>query len=283
MIKIILLTIFALLAASSSCLVSAQLNGGCDKGCKPWLTGSSCAMGQSMKLRLLVDASPENVANYLKNATHTEIGYGFCPTVDQLQAFQMPNSTAWAAGDLKSQNFSTLTASPAYMRIYGAVGIQDTELIPSTSYDSSAMIFDPNQTCADGRGYLVANFLVINFTLSNGAYRLVSSFNQAVQVGFQPTCDASDTCLVDPASPCIGPSSGRKNCAVCVTSFAQLLKTNVQAFASYYGTDANGRRMQSGSSNPLNFLQLSSTGVFNALKDDISGAVNTVQDNVPQK
>merc|ERR1712000_420284 len=85
----------------------------------------------------------------------------------------------------------------------------------------------------------------------------------------------------------LGNVTGRKNCAVCVAGsddadrYNQLTKVSTQVFASYYGTDKNGRRMTSGASNPLNFLALSSTGVFNALKGDINSAYSTVKHQVP--
>lgn len=267
----------------------------CTNGCEPWNAAMSCTIGSYMRLPFVLDISKENSQNIF-NGNKQQVGYGFCPQVDQLQAFTLPDAAGWAAGDFKSGNATSAintadlgdgsSSTPAFLRIFGAVGFQDTKTnIPKDSYSSSAMIFDPAQTCTTALGepgVYIASFLVINFTMSNGQYRMVSSFDQSVQVGFQPSCDATDTCQVSPDQYCLGNSTGNKNCATCVAqTVADLNNTQIQVFASYYGTDATGRKMQSGSSNPLNFLALSSSGVFNKLKDDITSAADTVRKQVP--
>lgn len=275
----------------------------CVNGCQPWNALMACTIGKEMRLPLVLDISRENAQNVF-NGQKNQIGYGYCPQVDQLQAFSLPEAAGWAAGDFRNGNFTADTAAAddgsgsgsgsstdapaAYLRIFGAVGFQDTKTnIPKNTYSSSAVIFDPKQSCTTANnedGFLVATFLVINFTMTNGEYRMISSFDQSVQVGFEPTCDSTDTCQISSSQPCLGNTTGNKNCAVCVArsgGVAALNNTQIQVFASYYGTDANGRKMQSGSSNPLNFLALSSTGVFNKLKSDITGAVNTVQSQIP--
>jgi hypothetical protein len=252
------------------------------RACRPWNPTAACAIGNRMRLPLVVDASDENVADMLGNGTQDQVVYGFCPQVDQLQAFLMPNSSVWAAGAFRTQSLTAGNTS-TYVRIFGAVGADDPDFVPSSKYDASALLFDPNQPCraANGRrGFLLANFLVINFTLTNGLYRLLPSFSQAVQVGFQPTCSGG-VCNIDTKMQCMGGPSGVQNCAVCVTSFDDLVANPVQIFASYYGTDSNGRRFASGASNPLNFVALSSQGVFNSVRNDVSGAALTVNDNLP--
>lgn len=279
-------------------LVEAEPSGlNCRTGCKPWLQNPACAIGDPMKLRLILDTTLENQEFKLKGMNQTnssdgakipqwQVGWGFCPTVDQLQAFQLTDSARWVAGSFKEPGAVTADKGTKYLRVFGAVGLTTKGLIPPNEFDSAVVISDPSaaaNTCNGGKGVLIADFLVLNFTMDNGVYRMVSSFEQSVQVGFKPTCDDTG-CMVDPSKGCIGPP-GRQNCASCVSSAEDFDNRPIQVFAAYYGKDSEGRRMQSGASNPLNFRKMAETGVFSAVQSDLMSAVSKTRDfankNIP--
>ena len=65
---------------------------------------------------------------------------------------------------------------------------------------------------------------------------------------------------------CLGVGDER-NCAFCYTNTEtdRLVDTHIQIWTSYYGTDSNGRNMQSGSNNPLNFRAYGAGNMFTTL------------------
>jgi hypothetical protein len=229
-------------------------------------------INSQMQVAFTVDASAENAENIMNvtlnaNSTPAAVSYSFCPTVDQLQAFNLSESATWAAGDIAIQNLTQLS-NQSYLRFVGVSN--DATLVPTDASWGSALIYDGNvdsKLCSSGKA--VASFLVLNITLNNGIYRTTSTFSEPVQVGFQPTCTDDNVCLFDPDLTCIG-AAGKKNCATCVHQYSDLVRDQVQVFASYYGTDANGRTLQSGSENPLNFRQLSADAVFAKVRDSIT-------------
>merc|ERR1719498_1677476 len=91
--------------------------------------------------------------------------------------------------------------------------------MPVPNHDSTAMVMEvggEGRTCGAGQ-VAVANFLVFNMTMTDGVFKYAGTATPAIQTGFMPTCDKTDTCVLgDVDSKCLGRESGRKNCASCV-------------------------------------------------------------------
>jgi len=260
--RVALLVVFAV--AMTLFCVTATVTAQCTKGCEPWYQSPACTVGQTMKVIFTIDVAPEN-ANVA--GTNNTVAYSFCPKVDQLQAFSLNGSSALAGGNLVNSTLSA-TANQSYLHLLGATGNAGTEIPVQASYGAALIFATGLDTSMCQSGMAVASMLVLNFTMTDGMYRMTSSFGAPIQVGFMPTCTDSNNCAMG-GTVCLG-LPGFKNCGTCVNSFADLEANPIQVFASYYGTDSNGRTLTSGTENPLNFRALAADSVFNTVKNSVS-------------
>ena len=116
----------------------------------------------------------------------------------------------------------------------------------------------------------VVETLVLNISLLNGLFRYQDGYPQPAGVGFSPTCDDLNRCMLDTTQVCIGDVDGRMNCARCLYDLdlynaTEMVNQRLQVWLAYYGTDARGRQLRSGASSPMNFLSGVGTAVSNAL------------------
>ena len=127
------------------------------------------------------------------------------------------------------------------------------------------MIVDNTTSEKCGEGELdVVTFLVLNITMEKGRFTYTQDMLQPTGVGFMPTCDSSDTCLLDTNMHCIG-FEGRKNCAECMKDPNELANKGILIWTSFYGTDKSKRVFRSGTNNPLNFRAFSGSGIYSSI------------------
>ena len=247
--------------------------------CEP--QGSTpCTRGQRMSLR--TGLVRKRLPGLTGGVTEEYASWGFCPVVDQLQAYNLSQGMTFAVGLQPSifQNINVfwnttgvqINETFVVMGNFGYAGTTPT----NSSSDSYVKVFDLNSNtlCPVTNGVqpvAIVNFLILNITMTNGYFRQIMSFPQSIQVGFQPTCDANDQCTMG-TGVCIGDKPGRKNCATCYASPADVARAEMHIWAAYYGTDQRGRVMTSGGDNPLNFEQFSQKPIVNDLKSSLSGA-----------
>jgi hypothetical protein len=225
-----------------------------------------------MDLRFRLQVTGENA--YVERNTGKTISYitfGVCAKVDQLQAFELSNASIWGAGRKNGPTGATYISTMTNLTTIDVFGMGPLPYrdYPLASDDGGAIYYQNVSACGDNgfSGPAVVNFLVLNITMTNGAYSYSPSDSPLpVQSGFVPTCK-DGTCLMDSDSVCVG--EGKQNCATCVNSDAALQNTKLHIWAAYYGTDKNGRRFTSGSNNPVNFQQFSSDPVFNKIKGSL--------------
>lgn len=193
----------------------------------------------------------------------------FCPVVDELQAFKLNQSARLVALNRDGVTFSNYPRT-ANLTVIGMQYKTNPSIIPELWQDSTVTVYEANSSACGGTGAAVATFLVLNITVNQGVYTYGSGAEaQPIGAGFTPTC-VDDNCLTNPSAVCIGPK-GRKNCATCYSRPSDVGATDsLTIWASYYGTDSNGRVMTSGGSNPLAFTQFSATPIFKSVSDEIS-------------
>lgn len=275
------LLVIAVLCVSVA--VAASDDNACKAGtaCKPWsVSGKACGRGGRMNLRFAVDVAAENynhsADNVFNGTNRWHVSYAFCPVVDQLQTFSFNYSAVWAASTFRYNSTGHRTlhftniSNTSYLRAYGMGEFGMPDQFPPNDYDSSAVLFQRDSECQSGIS--IATFMVLNITMTNGKYRHVKGFHQGVQVGFSPSCDSSDKCMFG-SHRCVGPK-GRKNCGQCIDQPDDLIKTQTSVWTSYYGTDKSGRRLMSGSDNPLNFRQFATTDAYNSVSGKVGDSIS---------
>jgi len=279
-------------------LASAQTDQGSmydcsvSAACQPWgVAYHACQRKSRMDLRITLDRSKSRWSDE-NSGTGESVNapgapYFFCPVVDELQAFSL-NHSAYEALTLKGTegdsvptwDLSASTPEEKYLNvsIYG-MGYPDVE--PHTEDDASALVVEKNSTLCPPLtvGYnastpgswpqyqsAMVQLLILNLTMTKGEYKYSSKLDQPIQSGFAPTCDETDNCKLFNDGVCIGLKKGKKNCAKCISSPSQVSdhsnNIDLKIWASYYGTDKTGRKMMSGSENPLAFTQFSAEPVF---------------------
>jgi hypothetical protein len=287
---------FALIAVAVSAMMAYLCSGAtvnCDRtqACYPWDLGIGpyCGRGNKISLRFTTDIAPENhyeLYNTTPPTIMTTVSYGFCPIVDELQAFNL--SAAPLLGALHVTNFNASNISTVlypdenalnfsarvadgYLYAYG-FGTTDSVRQPNSSTSTGAVKIISNDTLLCPGGLLVSSFLVLAITLDKGRFKYVSDRANPVGSQFLSTC-AGGFCSMDSSQKCIG-TELVSNCARCYTNPSKLANATVQIWVSYYGTDVNGRTLLSGSNNPLNFQKFSSTGVWNNLQTSFDNLAN---------
>lgn len=289
-----LLRVLLVLALALLCL--AQLRNepkgcGTDVACHPWDTdqGPFCGRGNSMNLRFFIDVSEENY--YLYNNTagfpatlETVATYGFCPRVDELQAFNLTYAPRFMAltSDADGANLTTSpSALTKYVYAYGFGDLGNKSIPVNESYGKAMVIDNSTNTCPlSSSSFAIANFLILNVSLDNGKFRYFPDESKHPQgTGFVPTCDG-DVCMYDADAKCIGPP-GRRMCAKCYSDVDEVAELPLQIWVSYYGTDSRGRTLRSGANNPINFRVFSGSGVYKNMGDsfDRLKAGKTSQDD----
>lgn len=252
-----------------------------ETACYPWSSrGPACARGSRMNLRFVGEAAPENGVNVSGIPGNvTEMTYAFCPIVDELQAFNLTNFTR-LAGIYTKDDGATWKAGNVGKSYLSAIGFgnQTLRTIPPASSEGRVLILDntADSPCNAGTstgaiGFV--NFLVLNVSMYNGLFVYLAGHENPPGNGFVPTCTSGDVCTIDPSQKCFGDVPGRKMCGKCYEP-AELAKTTMQVWVSYYGTDVNGRTLRSGASNPMNFLKYSLVDVFSALSNTYNNIKN---------
>ncbi|RNF25155.1 uncharacterized protein Tco025E_02303 [Trypanosoma conorhini] len=236
------LAVVACLIASAGAQGSACTSG---SACQPWGVERRCAVGKRMDLRYGVRLSHPSAM----------IAFGFCPVVDELQAFNL-TGTGSLLSSLRAGEF-------AWMSIYGqgSAGNQTEDL-------SNAVLFaETSDACGNGERAVV-NFIILRFSMTRGRYTYGSNTSYPTSSGFEPTCDSRGYCPYDSGSVCVG-LPGKKNCAKCLAGDA-LKKAQTTVWVSYYGTDADGAVFTSGESNPAEFQRFSmgALGAMSRALDD---------------
>jgi len=260
-------------ATYGACLRIANVNCGSSAACAPWEigTGPYCARGGKMNLRFVLDVAPENYYLEYDNNTMTNVTYAFCPTVDELQAFNLtagPLLGAMAKENATTYVLSNLT-SQGFVSVYGFGGAADVLFPNATAGSESTALVIENGTdvCGSLDSIALVEFLVLSVSMDGGKFVYSQTSPQPNGVGFQPTC-SGNVCSLDTTLPCIGPA-GQKNCARCYSDPALLSNATIQIWTSYYGTDVNGRTLLSGASNPLNFQLFSGSGLYTNFRDSL--------------
>ncbi|KEG14896.1 hypothetical protein DQ04_00271300 [Trypanosoma grayi] len=179
-------------------------------------------------------------------ARHTGSGtmgaLGFCPIVDELQAFNLTGM-----GSVLS---SVQMGGNASLIVYG----QGKASNPTTEYSNETLYAEVSDKCKVGE-LAVVNFLLFRLSMTLGQYTYASNTSYPESAGFEPTCDKHDRCPYVSDSVCIG-HSGSRNCARCYSA-ESLKSAQTIVWASYYGTDRGGKVFRSGESNPAQFQKFS--------------------------
>lgn len=242
--------------------------------CFPWETraGPFCGRGNKMNLRFAIDVAPENVyqPDYYGFKRTTQMTYAFCPRVDELQAFNLTDAIGYMALDRTNSSNATIsrTVYESYLSVVGFGEIGNIYTPGNTSFGRVLIVDNRTNKCPIGQVGVV-NFLVLNITMDKGRFKYYPNVSEHPQsVGFLPSCDSTSVCMYDTESHCIGPE-GLQNCARCYSDPQELQGMPLQIWASYYGTDFNGRLMRSGANNPLNFRAFSGSGVYSRLTSSV--------------
>eukprot|EP00756_Hemistasia_phaeocysticola_P008512 Hpha_TRINITY_DN14637_c0_g1::TRINITY_DN14637_c0_g1_i1::g.47838::m.47838 len=189
--------------------------------------------------------------------------YFFCTTVDSFTAITLKGS---------ARALATTTGKEMQAAVYGA-GRSGTPRVPTEGMESRVTVWDPNHPkCPRGA---VADFLVYNVTLRDGRFAYLGG--DPIGNGFVPTCEGTGVdalCGFDPESVCIG-SGNSYNCARCYTpsttgDATSPTDVDISIFVTYYGTDANGDNLLSGSSNPINFREFAVSNVYADLRGSVT-------------
>ncbi|CUF84110.1 Hypothetical protein, putative [Bodo saltans] len=257
LIAVVALLLIAFAHAVDDCVASLA--------CRPWNQHVPCTSGASMDLRFVIDTWEGSTNDAYSNGQ-----VAFCPLVDANQAFVLDGVSDYIDGAFLNGNASS-TFNNTNIYVYGQ-GSLDSSANPQS--DGSGALFsyifpsaggDAPQFgsgCGDGE-LAVVSFLMINFTMTNGAYLYQHNGTEIggnpINSGWVSTCDSGNKCLFgDPA--CIG-MGNVMNCAKCYNQ-ASLDQVSTRVWAAYYGTDASGKTYISGQDNPLNFLQYASGSAY---------------------
>lgn len=258
----------------------------------------ACQRKLRMDLRFTMDQAyshwkKEVNASGALTSVQSGVPYFFCPVVDELAAYSLNHSISrvlldkhdkWDVSDMEEgSGYQVMDPKRKYLNItvfgMGQLPLMDQ---PQPEDDSYALIVEQNSTMCPAltkgtnwphidlnntRQSAVVHFLVLNITTTLGEYKYESGTSlQPIQSGFMSTCDETDRCKLFDDGVCIGLKKGKKNCAKCVESPGQALdhanNLDLKIWSSFYGTDKTGRKMMSGSENPLSFTQFSAEPVF---------------------
>ena len=177
--------------------------------CKPYFT-NACKRGDSMDLRFMLDIFKGNIASGSPANAPPQKIYAFCPKVDKLQAFQLNKAGILMAYDNVTNALATNVTNSSHLKVYGmGSSSAPSVLTPTAACDSDVVVMERTEKC--GGDYAMTTFLMLNVTMTNGLYERVAGFDQAVQVGFEPTCKEGKCTMGD--GICIGKSADRQNCA----------------------------------------------------------------------
>eukprot|EP00760_Papus_ankaliazontas_P032438 PhM_4_TR5801/c0_g1_i2/m.90282 len=239
----------------------------CD-GCRPWSSGCTRKSGQ-IDTRFAVDLPTPQSKD---GVTYTYLSYAFCARVDHMQNFQLQSSMSLVAlyNNTNNNTYSYLPTN-GHLWSYGA-GSESNPFVPNNESDARIMIYQGESPACEVngvRGPAAVTMLIYNVTLSDGKYSYDRS--NPVGVGFQATCDETETCVMDPSLKCIG-RKGHMNCAVCLdkNNPRDAVNHDLSIFTTYYGSDDRGKAMLSGSSNPLNFRVFAMGNAYNSVSGDMS-------------
>ncbi|ORC90771.1 uncharacterized protein TM35_000071950 [Trypanosoma theileri] len=214
--------------------VSIAQSNECTQGtaCQPWNASKRCAIGQRMDLRYGVQLSGGG----------SMLAFGFCPLVDELQAFNLSG-----VGTLLS---SIQGSGNASLIVYG----QGAMSAPTTDFSNAILYAEVSDKCKTDE-LAVVSFLLLRLPMTEGHYTYASNTSYPESAGFESTCSENGQCPYSEGSVCIGPSNNT-NCAKC---YKRNTLTTVQTtiWASYYGTDSGNKIFKSGESNPAHFRKFS--------------------------
>lgn len=154
----------------------------CLSGCMPWSSNDrACKRGSLMKLLFELDLAPEFVYDAVAN--YTNATYAFCPTVDQLQNFNLQLapyfSTAYnttvSGSSVHTYAFSP-NLQPKYLSLYGFGNTVD-RLSPMRDLSSGSVLIAINGStmCGNPDSVAVVNALVLNVGLHNGLFNYIAS------------------------------------------------------------------------------------------------------------
>ena len=243
--------------------------------------GPYCSRGNNINFRFQLQLAPENyredpgLPDPISNVT-----YAFCPRVDELKAFNFSrvgelsltylNGTTYDA--VYNQTYDNLQIASLEQVYLSVIGFGDTRNIafPQPGSAGRVMIADYTiEACEFVGEFGLVSFLSLNVSMEDGRFKYPNGGGQPGGVGFVPSCDEYDVCVYNSSMRCFG-EPGMKNCGTCVSDIYKLYDFNVQVWTSYYGTDARGRQLRSGATNPLNFQAFSGSGVAGAMSRSYS-------------
>ena len=243
-----------MLASSMLTGSTAQEDKACDGACIPGKAEPKCKVGSRMSVQLGVDyRSHTDIWN--RNTT----SFGVCPVVDTLTGIKLTNLRADnKAAYLKVANF--LTPQPV-----------DPLADPNASEIPAAYIKIAEQNTTTSDKYVV-DLVVLNVTMSNGQFVGIVNSNTSLEwdgAGFMPTCDPDGKCIDVPMDnrKCIGDVPDKMFCAKKLEPSGET-QFNTRVVVIYYGSDADGKSMESGSTRPFKFSGFSrSFDPFSALRN----------------
>ncbi|CAD2218142.1 hypothetical protein, conserved [Angomonas deanei] len=216
-VLVVLLTsgVFVADAAGKDCTTARK--------CSPW-GNASCLRKNPMDLRFMLDVSPENNYKY-GDATYTYATYGFCPNVDELQAFSLNGAGLLAAGrTVSGKYYLGDNVSRRFLRVYG-FGNLDSPLFPSDTNSSAAVLVAVNGStlCGDLQSVAVVDTLILEVGLYRGHFNYFDvSTSKTVQIN-NPDFDIikcySTTSSVAPSSDSSGSSSSSSGEAAPKTNY----------------------------------------------------------------
>ena len=261
--------------------------------CLPWSTSSCTRWTDQLDFRWVLrkEDQPSN---------QSDVIYRFYATVDEIQRFQLNNTAfiatmnstinpimhqrqvepenffvtlynaLWNVYPLRPEPSLTLSYSekPTFLSLFGT-GKKSQKNMPRAHEYGTTLIYEPHAPACN-HGPALVSMLVFNVTLKDGSFHYATNNTAPVGVGFHPTCTKKDICKMDASLHCIG-AEGQRNCAVCLDpeNPTDIIGKDIAIFNTYYGTDAKGHRLMSGSSNPLNFRQLAMDAIYNKIATDI--------------
>ena len=244
--------------------------------------GPYCRRGDNINLRFQVQLAPEQYRRETSRDVYVQEGwtgpitnmtYAFCPRADELAAFNITRLGQYALTFENGTEFDPVlnvtyrqvqhtVAEQVYLSAIG-FGDQRNVNFPQNGSESRVMIADYNGGDFVGE-YGIVDFLVLNISLEQGRLKYYEEHLQPAGTGFVPTCTVDSICKLDPTMRCFG-ARGQQNCGRCITDTYEMEDWRMTIWASYYGTDAAGRQLRSGASNPLNFQAFSGSGVTVAM------------------
>eukprot|EP00331_Platyophrya_macrostoma_P011539 CAMPEP_0176425096 /NCGR_PEP_ID=MMETSP0127-20121128/11207_1 /TAXON_ID=938130 /ORGANISM="Platyophrya macrostoma, Strain WH" /LENGTH=279 /DNA_ID=CAMNT_0017806235 /DNA_START=37 /DNA_END=876 /DNA_ORIENTATION=- len=270
-----------ILALFCCCVVPFALASGEDacaaaQSCKPWTSNNACVSNGRMTLQIIVDIWPDstdtNSSSSLTDAS--QVVYPFCPVVDQFQGFRLEGAGQYSLNALVTNPLSTLTTTN--ISVKGLATAEENFEFPAsqgagqTTFTYLFNVLSDSSSefgsgCTSGQVGVVS-VLMLNFTMTNGVYTYGtvngSTSGSPVNNGFVPTCQSGQCLFGD--SACVGPP-GAQNCARCFSATDNIAALDLKIWASYYGSDSNGRTFTSNQDNPLNYLQYATQSAYSTL------------------